>query len=101
MNQEFRFKNIEKRRNYLLEEIKQQKLMSQKHKKVCATLNYIEYFLMLVFTITGCISICDFSSLLGILIGIMSSVMGLKAYVIDSGIRKYKSITKKNEKEAL
>ena len=45
--------------------------MSKKHKKVCATLIYIENFLILAAAITGCISIPAFISLVGILIGIM------------------------------
>ena len=52
--------------------------MSKKHKKVCSTLDYIERFLVLASTITGCISISAFASLLGIPIGITSSAMGLK-----------------------
>ena len=51
--------------------------MSKKHKKVCASLNYIEHFLILASTITGCISISDFTSLIGIPIGITSSARGL------------------------
>ena len=38
--------------------------MSKSHKKVCLTLNYIEQFLILASTITGCVSI-SFSSLVG------------------------------------
>ena len=45
MSQEFRVKNIDEVGNYLLEEIKQNALMSRKHKKVCTTLNYIEFWL--------------------------------------------------------
>ena len=41
---EFRLKNIGETRNYLIEEINQNELMSKKHKKVCTTLNYIEHF---------------------------------------------------------
>ena len=41
MSQEFRLKNIDKTRNYFLEEIEQNELMSKKYKKVCTTLNYI------------------------------------------------------------
>ena len=55
MSQEFRFKNINETRHYFLEEIEQNKLMSRKHKKVDATLNYIEHFLILASSITGCI----------------------------------------------
>ena len=40
--------------------------MSKKHKKVSTTLNYIEHFLILASTITGYISICSFSYVIGI-----------------------------------
>ena len=46
ISQEFRLKNIDETRNYFLEEIKQNELMSRKHKKVRTTLNYIEDFLI-------------------------------------------------------
>ena len=62
ISQEFRLKNIDETRNYLTEEINQNELMSKKHKKVCTTLNYIEYFLILACTITGCVSISAFAS---------------------------------------
>ena len=39
--------------------------MSKKHSKVCTTLNYIEHFLILASTVTGCISIFAFASLIG------------------------------------
>ena len=50
--------------------------MSKKHKKVCITLNYIEHILILASAMTGCISISDFVSLIGIPIGITSSAIG-------------------------
>ena len=37
--------------------------MSKQHKKVCTILNYIEHFLVLASTITGCVSFSAFSSL--------------------------------------
>ena len=58
--------------------MEQNKWMSRKHKKVCTTLNYIGEFLILASTITGCISIFNFASLIAILIGIMSSTIGFK-----------------------
>ena len=69
---EFRLKNINETRNLFLEEIKYNELMSRKYKKVCATLNYIEHFLILASTITGCISIFAFASLIAVPIGITS-----------------------------
>ena len=75
ISQEFRLKNIDETRNYFLEEIKQNELMSNMHKTFCTTLKYIEHFLILASTITRCISISDFSSLIGIPIGITSSAI--------------------------
>ena len=62
--------------------------MSKKKKKACTTLNYIEHFLILASTVTGCISISAFASLLGIPNGITSSAIGLEICAITEGIRK-------------
>ena len=43
--------------------------MSRKHKNVCENLNCSQQFLILSFTITGCISISCFASLIGVPIG--------------------------------
>ena len=40
MSQECRLKHVDETRNYFLDDIKQNELMSKKHKKDCATLNY-------------------------------------------------------------
>ena len=67
--------------------------MSKKYKKICTTLNYIEHFLISASTITRCVSISTFASLIGIPRGITSPTIGLK---LCAGIKKYKSvITKK------
>ena len=73
----------------------QNELMSTKHKRVCRVLNYIDDLLIAIFTITECVSISDFASLVGIPIGITSSAIGLKICVITAEIKKYKSIIKK------
>ena len=87
MSQEFRLKNIDETRDYFLEEIEQNKLMSRKHKRVFTTLNYIEYFLILTSTITGCILVSDFAPLLDISIGITSSPIRLTICEIAAGIK--------------
>ena len=84
---------------YFLEEIEQNELISKNHKKVCTTQNYIEQVLILVSTITGCISIFAFASLIGIPIKITSSAIGLKICAIAAGIQKYKSNIKKKKKK--
>ena len=98
ISQEFRLKNIDETRNYLTEEINRNELMSKKHKKVCTTLNYIEHFLILASTPTGCVSSFVFSSLVGIPVGITNSAIGLKICAVNAGIKKSKSIIKKNKK---
>ena len=81
-------KKIDKVRNYLIEEINQNKLMSKKHKKVCRVLNYIDHSLIAISTIiTGCVSISAFASLVGIPIVITSSAIGLKICIITAGIK--------------
>ena len=49
MSQEFRLKNVNETRNYFLEKVKQNDLMSRKRKMVCTTRNYIEHFLTFLF----------------------------------------------------
>ena len=61
--------------------------MSKKHKEV---LNYINHSLIVISTITGCVSISAFASLVGIPIGIASFTIGLNICVITTGIKKYK-----------
>ena len=92
-------KSINEIRNYFLEEIEQNKLMSKKHKKVCTTLNYIKHVHSLASTITGYISISAFISLFVVPIGITSSAVQIRA--IAAGIVKYKSIINKTEKHDL
>ena len=48
ISQEFRLKKIDEARNYFIEEINQNELMSKKHRKVCRVLNYIEHLFILV-----------------------------------------------------
>ena len=86
ISQELRLKNIGKTRNYFLEEIEQNELISRKHKKVCTTLNYTEHFLILGSIITECISISAFTFLLCIPIKITSSAKEWKICVIVSGV---------------
>ena len=99
ITQEFRLKNIERTRNYLIKEINQNELMIKKYKKVYRVLNYIEHLLMLVSTVTGCVSISAFTSLVGIPVGITSYGIVLKVCIITAGIEKYKSIIKKKKKK--
>ena len=98
-SQEFRLKNIDETRNYLIEETNRNEIVSKKHRKVCRTLIYNEHFLISSSTIVGCVSISAIASLVGITKGITSSAIGLKICAITAAIKKYKSIIKKKKKK--
>ena len=75
MNLKFRLKKIGEIRNYLIQEIHRNVLMSKKHKNVwifwiilsCKiNLNYIDHSLIVVSITTGCVSISAFASLFGL-----------------------------------
>ena len=57
--QKFRLKVIDEKRNYFLEEIKQNELISKKRKKICKILSYTKYLLLLGSTVTRCVSIIN------------------------------------------
>ena len=59
----------------------------------------MEHFLILISTITGCIS--AFASLLGIPIGITSSAVGLKTSAITEEIKKYRLIIQKRKRNMI
>ena len=72
--------------------------MSEKCKKSCKYLNYVEHFPILASTVTGCLSIFAFASLVAILVSITSSAIELKICAITAGFKNYNSIIKKKKK---
>ena len=85
----FRLRTTDETRNYLLN-WKHNGLMSEKYKKTCKYLNFVKNLLILVSTVTGCVSISALASLFRVPIGITSSAVGLKICVIIVGIKKHK-----------
>ena len=67
--------------------LRNNELISKKHKKVYWVLNYIDHSLIAVSTISGSVSTPAFVSLVGIPIGIASSEFPLKICVITTGIK--------------
>ena len=92
-------KKIDETRNYLLDEIKHNDLMSEKYNETCKYLNYVEYLLILASAVTGYLSVSAFASLVAIPVGVTRSAVGIKICAITSGIEKYKSIIKKKKKK--
>ena len=60
---EFSLRKIVETRNYLLKEINHMDLMSENYKKTCKYLTYVEHLLIVVLTVTDCVSISAFASL--------------------------------------
>ena len=63
-------------------------MTSNRHKKVYTALKYSEQFHILDSVGTGCISISDFTSLVGTPIAITSSAVRTKICAITAGIKK-------------
>ena len=53
-------------------------LMSNKHIKICKILNYTDYLFILASTVTGRVSISEFSSLVGISVVIAALAITIK-----------------------
>ena len=64
MNQEFRMQKIDKIRNYSIEEINRNELMSKKHKNVCRLLNYIDHRLIAISQLLQLLDVFPFLLLL-------------------------------------
>ena len=64
-------------------------------------MNYIEHLIILTSTVTGCISILAFASLVVIHTGFKSSAIGLTFFAIIVGIKKHKSVIKKKRKTTI
>ena len=90
MSHKCRLEKVHETRDYLFEKINQNELMNKKRNNVFRTINYIDHFLILGTTITGCISISAFASLAGIPVVITSSSIGLKICAKTEAISRYK-----------
>ena len=94
----FRLRKIDETRNYFLEEIKNNFMVSQKLKKVWK-FEKNDTLLVLVSAFTGCISISAFDLFLSAPRGISNSAIGFKNRTITVGIKKCKLKIKKRKKK--
>ena len=93
---EFRLRKIDETTNYVLDEIKHNDLVSKKYKKMCKC---VENLLILSSTVTGCVSVSAFASLVCVSVGVTSSAIGMKICTMFAGIKKCKEIIKKKKKK--
>ena len=94
----FRLRKNDETRNYLLDEIKHNYLMSEKYKKTSKYLNYVEKLLILASAVTGCVSIFAFSSLIYVPIGITSSAVGINICAVTAESKRYYNYKEKEAK---
>ena len=71
--------------------------MSNKHNST--VLNYIDHLLIVISTVTGCVSTSTFVSLVGIPIRTTSTSIELKICAKTAGIKRYKSIIYEKKKK--
>ena len=87
-------------RNYFVERIKHNYLISEKDENVCIDLNYTVNSLVSNYAITVCSSISPVALLVGIFIGVAASALGIAICALNSFIKNSKSIIKKkNERK--
>ena len=80
VSHKYRTKEIDKIRYYFIEEIKQNELISKKHKNVYRILNHTEHLLVLASVVTGCVLISVLASLVEIPVFIASSAIKNKNF---------------------
>ena len=68
--------------------MKQNELISNKHKNVYRILHHTEHLLVLASVVTGCVLISALASLVEISVSIASSAIKIKISVITAGIKK-------------
>ena len=82
---EFTLRKIDETSNDLLDEIKHNDLISEKYKKACKYINYVDYLLILVSATTGYVSISTFAWL-------VTFAVGIQICATTAEIKKYMSI---------
>ena len=98
---EFRLRNIDEARDYLIEEINHNDLMSERYNKTCKCLNYVENLLIVASTLSDSASISAFASLVVIPVSITSSPVGMEICTITAGVKKHKSVKKKTRRSMI
>ena len=95
ISQEFRLKNLNETKFYLIEEVNLNELITKKGKNICTNLNYIKHFLILASTISCmylnfCCYFFDWYSYRN-----YEFCNWIQICTITAGIKKYQSIIQK------
>ena len=96
-SRKFRFKKLDETRNYLLDEINHNGLMSEKYKKIFKYSNCIEHLLILVSAVAVYVSISAFSSLFCVPVGVMRSAAGMTLCEITTASKIISQLSRKKK----
>ena len=96
-SRKFRFKKLDETRNYLLDEINHNDLISEKYKKIFKYLNCIEHLLILVSAVAVYVSISAFSSLFCVPVGVMRSAAGMTLCEITTASKIISQLSRKKK----
>ena len=86
ISQEFRLKDIDETRNYFIEKIKRNKLITKNHKNVCIFLDYFDIFLFWLLQLLVVFQFLLFHFLICIPIAIASSALSTSNWMASSAI---------------
>ena len=95
----FRLDKIGKIENYFHEEINQRKLCSKKLNKYVTVFDYIDKILIVLNATSSGVSIISFTSVVGILIGIVSASLTLSFSLTTGIVKKLQNITRNKKKK--
>ena len=76
-------------------------MISKKHKKTCANLDYTEHLLILASRVSGCISISPVASLVSIPVDIASSAVELKTCATTAELKRISQLLRQKKKEKM
>ena len=96
---QIRLTKINETRNFLLEEIKHNNLMNEKHKNTCKYLNYVKHLLIVASIVSYCVLIFAFASLVYVFLVLEVLQVEVKICAITAGIKKYKLIINKKKRK--
>ena len=86
-DQQFRLNKVNEIKDYFSAEIKERELMSKRLSKYIASFDYFDKSLIVLYLVTGSISIASFATVIGAPVGMMSASCSL-AFSITTGFVK-------------
>ena len=97
--QYFRLNKINEIKDYFVAEIKERELLSKRLSKYTASFDYLDKSLIVLFVITGRISIASFATVIGAPVAMMSASCGLAFSITTGFVKKFLKTTRNKKKK--